>query len=118
METSMWFSVVLTLVGLLVISLMSKKQWRYRALKAERRNRKLWRAVREHYSQRGHDRCWMDDEILYREANLIVNRRDFKLPPLPEWRENCEKHCEAYWRDRQPPKITFVSLPVFPRKEC
>ena len=57
---------------------------------------RLRRAVRSHRDEKGHDRCWLDDQTLY--GVLPENKpADFDLPARDEFLANCEK----YWLCRQ-----------------
>lgn len=58
---------------------------------------KLRDAIRQHRDEKGHDRCWMDDDRLYSmlpEGNEGV---DTTLPP----RECFLKNCEKFYENRQ-----------------
>ncbi len=57
---------------------------------------KLRNSIRLHRDEKGHDRCWLDDERLY--SILPENLKgDLSLPPKCEFLENCEK----YWETRK-----------------
>lgn len=58
---------------------------------------KLRAAIRLHRDEKGHDRCWLDDQRLYQVLPESV-KADFKLPNREEFLKNCEK----YWKERQP----------------
>lgn len=56
--------------------------------------------IRKHRDEKGHDRCWMDDNVLY--ALLPeADTSDQELPPLDEWKKECAVYCEQYWNNRQ-----------------
>jgi hypothetical protein len=58
---------------------------------------KLRYGIRQHRDEKGHDRCWIDDEKLY----LLLPEKqnaNFVLPIKCEFLTNCEK----FWEDRQP----------------
>ena len=58
---------------------------------------RLRNAIREHRNEKGHGRCWLDDQRLY--AVLLENQTaDFSLPSREEFLTNCA----AYWQERQP----------------
>lgn len=59
---------------------------------------RLRNGIRKHRDERGHNRCWLDDQELY---NLLPEQTqaDTKLPPKDEFLKNCEK----YWQERQKP---------------
>jgi len=59
---------------------------------------KLRTAIRLHRDEKGHDRCWLDDQRLYQVLPESV-RADFRLPEHDEFIENCEK----FWKDRNKP---------------
>jgi hypothetical protein len=66
--------------------------------------RRLRNGIRQHRDEKGHDRCWLDDQRLYALLNDGVEA-DMKLPCKPEFLENCDK----YWETRQPStKRSFV----------
>jgi hypothetical protein len=63
---------------------------------------KLRNAIRQHRDERGHDRCWMDDDRLYSvlpEGNEGV---DTKLPPRECFLKNCEKFYENRQKGTEP----------------
>lgn len=53
-------------------------------------NGKLKAAIRSHRDERGHDRCWLDDQKLY--AVLGEGGADGTLPPRAEFLSNCERY--------------------------
>lgn len=58
---------------------------------------RLRNAIREHRDEKGHGRCWLDDQRLY--AVLLENQTaDFSLPSRDEFLANCG----LYWQERQP----------------
>lgn len=58
--------------------------------------RRLRDAIRLHRDEKGHGRCWLDDQRLY--SILPENKNaDFLLPPKDEFLQNCE----VYWKTRQ-----------------
>ena len=59
-------------------------------------------AIRKHRDQRGDDRCWMDDEELYK-----VLPEGFTPPPRDTTVEL--KNCERYIASRQAPQSVYVS---------
>lgn len=54
-------------------------------------------AIRQHMNEKGHDRCWLDDQELY-SVLPEGNQAQLDLPPKCEFLANCQ----AYWLDRQP----------------
>ncbi len=66
------------------------------------RLRELRAAVRLHRDQKGDDRCWMDDEILYHALpeGYTVPERDTTVELA---------HCERFIRCRMNPKTRYVS---------
>lgn len=56
----------------------------------------LRNAIRAHRDERGHDRCWLDDDRLYGYLPEAIGA-DAELPPLPEFLENCQR----FWASRQ-----------------
>jgi len=59
---------------------------------------KLREAIRKHMSERGHNRCWLDDLELYAVLDPKFDKMNLQLPPLPEFIHNC---C-VFWKERQP----------------
>jgi hypothetical protein len=57
---------------------------------------RLRQAIRLHRDERGHDRCWLDDQRLYQTLGEGVG--DLTLPPKCEFLTNCE----IFWLSRQP----------------
>ena len=58
---------------------------------------RLRNAIREHRDEKGHGRCWLDDQRLY--AVLLENQTaDFSLPSRDEFLASCA----LYWQERQP----------------
>lgn len=58
---------------------------------------RLRNAIREHRNEKGHGRCWLDDQRLY--AVLPENEpANLTLPPRDEFLSNCA----MYWQERQP----------------
>lgn len=58
---------------------------------------RLRRAIETHRDQKGDDRCWLDDLVLYAaigEPNAVQ-----QLPPKCEFLKSCER----YWEQRQSP---------------
>ena len=55
---------------------------------------KLRKAIRLHRDEKGHDRCWLDDQRLY-EALPETKPADFTLPPKDEFLVNCERYWEC-----------------------
>lgn len=64
---------------------------------------RLRQAVRKHRDQQGDDRCWMDDEELYR---ALPEGYD---PPAREVAVELE-NCRAFIQNRQHPQTEYVSL--------
>ena len=63
---------------------------------------RLRNAIREHRNQRGDDRCWMDDHVLY----MNLPEKDSGITTLPakeEFLNNCARYCERFWTLRQKP---------------
>lgn len=54
-------------------------------------------AIRLHRDEKGHDRCWLDDERLY-SVLPEGEKADMILPCREEFLANCAR----YWADRQP----------------
>ena len=53
----------------------------------------LRRALREHRDAKGHDRCWLNDEVLYRllpEGSQVS--ADLRLPPRDEFLRRCAEY--------------------------
>lgn len=66
-------------------------------------------AVRLHRNEKGHGRCWLDDQTLYQK--LPENKdAEFALPPKEEFLANCE----VYWRTRQPTMLPLAPTLVTP----
>lgn len=57
---------------------------------------RLRAAIRQHRDEKGHGRCWLDDQTLY-QVLPETTQADFTLPPKEEFLTNCE----VYWRTRQ-----------------
>lgn len=57
---------------------------------------RLRAAIRQHRDEKGHGRCWLDDQALYQNLPETT-QADFALPPKEEFLSNCE----IYWRTRQ-----------------
>lgn len=59
--------------------------------------RRLRNGIRQHRDQCSHNRCWLDDQELYRllpeQANAV-----FTLPPQEEFLRECAR----FWKQRQP----------------
>lgn len=51
-------------------------------------------AIREHRDQKGHDRCWLDDQKLY---SVLPEGGEYnsKLPPRLEFLKNCERFYDS-----------------------
>ena len=60
-------------------------------------------AIRKHRDERGHDRCWLDDQALY-QALPEATPGDLALPPKDEFIANCHR----YWEHRQDPSVAFI----------
>lgn len=60
-------------------------------------------AIRIHRDERGHDRCWFDDQKLYQSLPEALPG-DLDLPPKEEFIQNCHR----YWEHRQDPSVTFI----------
>lgn len=60
----------------------------------------LRNAIRQHRNEKGHNRCWMDDDHLY---HVLPERESAitHLPPKEEWMTNCKIYCDQYWENRQ-----------------
>lgn len=58
---------------------------------------RLRKAIRQHRDEKGHNRCWLDDQRLY-SVLPESEQADFALPPKPEFLQQCE----AYWENRCP----------------
>lgn len=59
---------------------------------------RLRNLIRRHMKERGHDRCWLDDQSLYKEALPEGCTATFTLPDWPEFTQECRR----YWENRQP----------------
>ena len=57
---------------------------------------RLRAAIRQHRDEKGHGRCWLDDQTLY-QILPEATEADLTLPPKEEFLTNCE----IYWRTRQ-----------------
>lgn len=60
-------------------------------------------AIRAHRDERGHDRCWLDDQKLYQSLPEAYPG-DLQLPPKAEFIQNCHR----YWEHRQDPSVVFL----------
>jgi len=60
-------------------------------------------AIRKHRDERGHDRCWLDDQKLY-QSLPEASPGDLNLPPKEEFIANCHR----YWEHRQDPSVAFI----------
>lgn len=60
----------------------------------------LENAIKKHASQERDDRCWADDEELYKVVGIEA---DTQLPPKDIFLASCKKACEHFWEDRQKP---------------
>lgn len=69
---------------------------------AERRIRRLEDAIRKHRDQRGDDRCWMDDEELYKVLP------EGYTPPKRDSSVELE-HCKRFIQCRHNPATEYVS---------
>ncbi len=56
-------------------------------------------AIRKHRDEKGHDRCWLDDQELYKILPETTEA-DFTLPCKTEFLTECEK----YWNNRKETK--------------
>lgn len=63
----------------------------------------LRNAIRVHRDERGHDRCWLDDQKLY-QSLPEASPGDLNLPPKEEFIQNCHR----YWEHRQDPSVVFL----------
>lgn len=52
---------------------------------------RLERAIRHHRDQRGDDRCWLDDVLLYESLPGGAKLADQRLPPPEEMLANCKR---------------------------
>ncbi len=57
---------------------------------------RLRNAIRKHRDEKGHDRCWLDDNELY----MVLPEQKSADTKLPNWREFSEE-CRKYWEKRQ-----------------
>ena len=62
---------------------------------------RLRAAIRLHRDEKGHDRCWLDDQRLYSVLPEGV-KADMILPCREEFLSNCAR----YWSSRQPPEAS------------
>lgn len=60
-------------------------------------------AIRQHRDERGHDRCWMDDQRLYEVLPESVDV-DTTLPPKECFLKNCEK----FYENRQNGEVWYA----------
>lgn len=60
---------------------------------------RLRAAIRNHRDQRGDDRCWIDDEMLYGSLDEPLPLDISALPP----KEDFLKSCERYYEQRRCP---------------
>lgn len=65
---------------------------------------RLRAAIREHRDQKGDDRCYLDDDVLYAVLPEGTAGVDKRLPPRPEFLESCRRSCSHYWDRRQSPE--------------
>lgn len=71
-------------------------------LRLQRLVDKYEHGIRRHRDEKGDDRCWMDDEVLY---GLLPEGR------TPPKRDTCVmlEHCKRYIESRQNPNTEYVS---------
>lgn len=69
---------------------------------SELRVKELENAIRAHRDQRGDDRCWMDDEALYKvlPEGYVPPKRDVSVEI---------KHCLQFISCRQNPQTEYIS---------
>lgn len=68
------------------------------AVLSSREVQRLRSGIRAHRDARGNDRCWLDDEVLYR----LLPETDKALTVLPD-RETFLGNCARYHANRQHP---------------
>lgn len=51
-------------------------------------------AIRKHRDEKGHDRCWLDDLVLYRMLPEGIGDADLTLPPKEEFLRGCDRYYE------------------------
>lgn len=64
---------------------------------------KLRNAIRQHRDEKGHDRCWMDDQRLY---EVLPDKIDIDTT-LPS-RECFLKNCEKFYENRQNGQVWYA----------
>jgi hypothetical protein len=67
----------------------------------------LRKAIRNHRDEKGHDRCWLDDQTLYNSLPEGLNGINQTLPSEKEFLTNCKKYFE-YRKSPNNPTLTFV----------
>lgn len=65
---------------------------------------KLRNAIRAHRDEKGHDRCWLDDQELYKALPEGLAEVDQTLPPKEEFIANCHR----YHAHRQDSRLSFI----------
>ena len=71
-------------------------------LHAREEVRRLLTLIKIHKMQTGHNLCWMNDLVLWREAlqNLDIQYPHDTIPPEEEFELGCEAWCKPYYRSR------------------
>lgn len=57
---------------------------------------KLRSAIRKHRNEKGHDRCWLDDNELY----MVLPEKESADTKLPTWQE-FSAECKKFYETRQ-----------------
>lgn len=57
---------------------------------------RLWQALIKHYSQRGNDKCWENDNELYAAFGLVPHNTN-ELPSYQEHCRNCDKYRQGLY---------------------
>lgn len=72
---------------------------------AKERHDALQGAIHKHHSERGDDRCWLDDLALYKAAGIQVQHGDTVLPTREEFLANCAR----FWESRQTANAKYTA---------
>lgn len=70
----------------------------------EKEVNQLQSAIRRHRDEKGHDRCWLDDQELYKVLPEGLSGVDQQLPSEEEFLGNCKN----YFDHRQDPNVCFI----------
>lgn len=75
------------------------QQFKAQLAAANAENERLRAAIAWHHSQWGNDKCWENDNELYRRTDLEPHFKD-ELPPIAEHVKNCDAYrCGLYGSD-------------------